>query len=80
MTPTGADQYRSTVCNNRTGLVGQLLVTGQKPFDLALPDAQTTNEGKLVDAAWLQRFSDTARARGWKTEMVWYRVVNDTPG
>ena len=80
MTPTGADQYRSTVCNNRTGLVGQLLVTGQKPFDLDLPDAQTSSEGRLVDPAWLQRFAEQARSRGWKTEMVWYRVVNDTPG
>jgi len=79
MTPTGENQYRSTVCNNRTGLVGQLLVTGTKPFDLGLPDAQSANEGKLVDKAWLERFAKLAQARGWRTEMVWYRVVNDTP-
>jgi serine/threonine-protein kinase len=80
VTETGADSYRSTVCNTETGLVGQLLITGAAPFALNLPDAQETSEGRAVDSAWLQRFSELARSNGWRTEMVWYRVVDDTPG
>jgi serine/threonine-protein kinase len=80
VTDTGNDSYRSTVCNTETGLVGQLLITGKAPFALNLPDAQETSEGRAVDAAWLQRFGELARTNGWKTEMVWYRVVDDTPG
>ena len=75
----GPDAYLSTACFDTTGLVGQLLLTGNAPFPLALPDAAVTSEGQPVDAAWTERFKATAKERGWKAEMVWYRVVNDTP-
>jgi hypothetical protein len=77
---TENDAYRSTVCYDKTGLVGMLLMTGQGPFPMNLPLAQQTPVGRAVDSAWLQNFSGMARQKGWKTEMVWYRVVDDTPG
>ena len=73
----GNDSFSATSCYNETGLVGQLLVTGQGPFDLSLPNATVTDKSKPVDAAWLANFAQTAKAGGWKTSMVWYRVVND---
>jgi hypothetical protein len=73
----GADSFASTACNTTPGLVGELLITGQGPFDFRLPDAAVTDKGKAVDAAWLQSFTAAARANGWKTNMVWYRVAND---
>ena len=77
---TGNDSYSSTSCYNETGLVGELLVTGAGPFDQGLPDAMKTNRGMAVDQAWLSTFASMARAKGWKTNMVWYRVVNDQAG
>jgi hypothetical protein len=74
VTDRGDDQYDATSCYDETGLVGQLLVSGMGPFDLGLPDA-TVEKGRLVDAAWAKTFADKARANGWRTDMVWYRVV-----
>ncbi len=79
-TATGDDSFSSTSCYNESGLVGELLVTGAGPFDLGLPDAIKTSDSRPVDAAWLQTFANTAKAKGWRTSMVWYRVVNDQPG
>ena len=45
-----------------------------------LPNAMVSNKSQTVDAAWLKRFADAAKAGGWKTNMVWYRVVDDQPG
>ena len=79
-TDTSDDSFSSTSCYNETGLVGELLVTGAGPFDLGLPDAMKTNQSRPVDANWLQTFASAAKAKGWKTSMVWYRVVNDQAG
>jgi serine/threonine protein kinase len=80
VTDKGGDSFSSTACYNETGIVGQLLVTGAGPFDLGLPNALTSNKSQSVDAAWIKRFADAAKAGGWKTNMVWYRVVDDQPG
>ncbi len=75
----GDDKFTSTSCYNETGLVGELLVIGHGPFKLDLPNALTSKDGKPVDAAWLANFTNLAKTGGWKTSMVWYRVVNDQP-
>ncbi len=80
VTDKGGDNFSSTACYNETGIVGQLLIVGAGPFDLGLPNALTSNKSQPVDAAWIKRFADTAKAGGWKTNMVWYRVVDDQPG
>lgn len=74
VTDRGDDQYDATSCYDESGLVGQLLVSGAGPFDLGLPDANAA-KGKVVDAAWARSFADKARASGWRTDMVWYRVA-----
>ena len=73
----GNDSYESTTCFDQTGLVGELLLTGNGPFNVSLPNAMTSTDGKTVDAAWLANFAGMAKAQGWKTSMVWYRVAND---
>lgn len=80
ITDKGGDKFSATSCYNETGLVGQLLLTGQGPFDLGLPSAMVTDKGKPVDGAWLSNFKQLAQQRGWRTNMVWYRVVDDQPG
>ena len=77
VTDKGAGAYSTTACYNETGLVGEVLLTGKGPFPVDLPNALKTDQSKVVDAAWLKAFADKARAGGWKTSMVWYRVVND---
>jgi hypothetical protein len=80
VTDKGVDSFSSTVCYNETGVVGQLLILGPGPFDLGLPNAMVSNKSQTVDAGWIKRFADAAKAGGWKTDMVWYRVVDDQPG
>jgi hypothetical protein len=80
ITKTGEDEYRATVCYDETALVGMLMVTGQGPFSVNLPQADQSPIGRNVDAAWLSNFGQQARAKNWRTEMVWYRIVDDTPG
>ena len=75
VTEQSPDSFNTTVCYNETGVVGQLLVLGPGPFNLDLPNALVTDKSKPVDAVWLQKFADAARAGGWKTDMVWYRVT-----
>jgi serine/threonine-protein kinase len=74
VTDRGEDQYDATSCYDESGLVGQLLVSGTGPFDLGLPDANA-EKGRLVDADWARTFAEKAKANGWRTNMVWYRVV-----
>jgi serine/threonine-protein kinase len=79
VTDRGDDQYDATSCYDESGLVGQLLVSGAGPFDLGLPDANNP-KGRLVDADWARTFADKAKANGWRTNMVWYRVVKGAQG
>jgi hypothetical protein len=76
VTDKGSDSFSSTACYNETGVVGQLLILGPGPFDLGLPNAMVTDKSQAVDASWVSRFADAARAGGWKTDMVWYRVTD----
>ncbi len=80
VTDKGGDSFSSTACYNETGIVGQLLIVGAGPFDLGLPNAMVSSKSQAVDSAWVKRFADAAKAGGWKTDMVWYRVVDDQPG
>ncbi len=73
----GGGAYSTAFCQNETGLFGNVLLKGAGPFDVDLPDIAKSNQSKVVDSAWLKAFADKARAGGWKTSMVWYRVVND---
>jgi hypothetical protein len=76
VTDKGGDSFSATSCYNETGVVGQLLILGPGPFDLGLPNAMVSDKSQAVDAAWVSKFTDAARAGGWKTDMVWYRVTD----
>ena len=71
----GQQKYRTLFGTTNSGWSGILLLTGKGPFDAAL----FNHAGGSLGPDWPQKFSATARERGWKTEMVWYKVVNDRP-
>ena len=58
------------------GWSGILLLKGRGPFDPTLI-AKPPGE---VSESWVSRFLSTAKAQGWKSEMIWYRTVDEKPG
>jgi serine/threonine-protein kinase len=68
------DRFRLNIATNHLGWSGVMLVTGRPPFetDLLIP----ADGGS---AGWAQRFAERAAERGWKTEMIWYKVVDEEP-
>ena len=58
------------------GWSGMLLLKGKGPFDPAL---LKKGPGE-VSPSWVNRFLQVAKAQGWKSEMIWYRTVDETPG
>ena len=58
------------------GWSGLLLLKGKGPFDPALI-AKPPGE---VSESWINRFLAAAKAGGWKSEMIWYRTVDEKPG
>lgn len=71
----GPQKYRAIFATTNSGWSGMLLVSGKGPFDAALFNHSAGSLGK----DWPQKFSAIARERGWKTEMVWYKVANEQP-
>ena len=55
---------------------GLLLLKGKGPFDPALI-AKPPGE---VSESWVNRFLSTAKAQGWRSEMIWYRTADEKPG
>ena len=43
--------------------------------DLTVLAIYFDKKGKVVDQAWAKSFADKAKANGWRTDMVWYRVA-----
>lgn len=76
----GSDAYRLGLCTDAKslGTNGMLLLQGRGPFDVGLPGLDTP--AAVRDAAWAQRFAQQAKAKGWTTSMVWYRVADQIPG
>ena len=58
------------------GWSGILLLKGKGPFDPKLLE----KEPGEVSPSWVNRFLSTAKAQGWKSEMIWYRTVDEKPG
>ena len=58
------------------GWSGLLLLKGKGPFDSSLV-AKPPGE---VSESWVNRFLSAAKAQGWKSEMIWYRTVDEKPG
>ena len=58
------------------GWSGILLLKGKGPFDPKLLE----KEPGEVSESWVNRFLSTAKAQGWKSEMIWYRTADEKPG
>jgi eukaryotic-like serine/threonine-protein kinase len=58
----------------RTPIVIEVLVKGQKPFNLA-PLSTSQSDAMEVDSDWQDRFAAAARVEGWTTQIAWFRVV-----
>jgi serine/threonine-protein kinase len=58
------------------GWSGILLLKGKGPFDKTLLEK---GPGE-VSESWVNRFLAAAKALGWKSEMIWYRTTDETPG
>ncbi len=65
-------RYRVHIDADHQGWSGLLLVSGQGPFD---PDLVQPGIGAR-GPDWQNRFLAAAAERGWRTEMVWYELVN----
>ena len=58
------------------GWSGILLLKGKGPFDPGLIEKAPGE----VSESWINRFLQAAKAQGWKSEMIWYRTVDEKPG
>jgi eukaryotic-like serine/threonine-protein kinase len=71
----GNNQYRLTLDVNHAGWSGLLLLSGNKPFDGSLlvgPSGSRSGD-------WSARFLAVAKERNWKSEMVWFKTVDEQP-
>jgi len=70
----GVSAFKLTT--DHKGWSGILLLKGKPPFN---PDLLKKEPGE-VSPSWVNRFLSTAKAQGWKSEMLWYRTVDEKPG
>lgn len=75
VTDDGNDRYRMQVDINHSGWSGVLLLTGKGPFEKDLIAPPIGNRGP----EWTGRFVSEAAARGWQTQMVWFKTVDELP-
>jgi serine/threonine-protein kinase len=68
-------RYRIQLATTHQGSSGVLLLTGNGPFDTDLIGGAAGSRG----ATWPQKFLALAKQRGWKSEMVWYKTVDQQP-
>ena len=69
----GGDRYQMQIAVNHAGWSGVLLITGAGPFDRALIAPPLGGRGP----DWLEKFSTVAAEKGWQTDMVWFKTVDD---
>jgi len=68
--------YSFELVTDHKGWSGVLLLKGDGPFDPAL---LKKGPGAASDP-WIDKFTAAAEDKGWKSEMVWYRTVDEKPG
>lgn len=57
------------------GWSGVLAVSGQGPIDGKLIAPSPTER----TAKWQAKFAEVAKAKGWRADMVWFKVVDEAP-
>jgi len=71
----GNGRYRFSIDANHVGWSGILLLTGDGGFQ----DALVTGSAGSRGADWPARFAAAARANGWRSEMTWFKMVDEVP-
>lgn len=71
----GGGRYRFSIDANHAGWSGILLLTGNGGFS----DKLVTGGAGSRGSDWPQRFAAAARAGGWRSEMVWLKMVDEVP-
>jgi serine/threonine-protein kinase len=71
----GKGRYRFSVDINHLGWSGILLLTGKSGFSSGLVEGPARSRG----ADWPQRFAAAAKAGDWRSEMVWFKMVDERP-
>jgi len=71
----GGNRYRFSIDANHVGWSGILLLTGEGGFS----DALVTGSAGTRGADWPARFAAAARANGWRSEMTWFKMVDEVP-
>ncbi len=74
--PIAPNQYRLQIDVTHKGWSGFLLLSGRKPLDAAFVAGPPGSHGP----DWARRFAAAAAQGGWKTEMEWFKTVDDQPG
>ncbi len=71
----GGGEYRFSIDANHAGWSGILLLTGEGGFS----DALVTGAAGSHGADWPQRFAAAAEKGKWRSEMVWFKMVDEVP-
>jgi serine/threonine-protein kinase len=71
----GENRYRFSIDANHSGWSGILLLTGDGGFSDKLVAGSAGSRG----ADWPQRFAAAAGAGKWRSEMVWFKMVDEVP-
>lgn len=71
----GPGRYRFPIPTSHSGWSGIFLLWGKGPFDKTLLNGPSASRG----GDWPQRFLAEAQAKGWQSDMVWYKTVNEKP-
>lgn len=69
----GGDRYRMQLDTDHQGWSGILLISGKGPFDPKLIAPPIGARGP----DWTNRFVSAAAEKGWQTDMVWYKTVDE---
>ena len=69
----GGDRYRLTIATTHANWSGILLVSGKGPIE----DAQVAPGLGARGPAWTNDFVSEAAEKGWQTDMVWYKTVDE---
>jgi serine/threonine-protein kinase len=71
----GGGKYRFSIDANHSGWSGYLLLTGDGGFTDKLVAGTAGSRG----ADWPQRFGAAAQKGNWRSEMVWFKMVDEVP-
>ncbi len=71
----GGGRYRLQVDADHDGWSGFVLLTGRGGF----ADDLVVSKPGARPAGWADRFAAAARANGWRSEMVWFKMIDEVP-